>query len=98
MALQLRDYQISPGYLDDFVRAWSTHIRPLREELGFRVVAAWRADDEHRFVWLLSHPGSVAEFEAADAAYYSSPQRTAFDPDPVQWIVKNRTTFVTELD
>ena len=91
--LQLRDYRIAPGHLDDFLAAWSTGVRPLRAKFGFDVQAAWVVPGEDRFVWLMAYrgPGSFVE---ADAAYYASPERRALEPDPAQWIVENRTTFL----
>ncbi|MDQ2934328.1 MAG: NIPSNAP family protein [Chloroflexota bacterium] len=98
MATQLRDYRLAPGRLDDFIDVWRRGVRPLRERLGFAVVGAWRVDGEDRFVWLLSRPGSAEEFTAAGPAYYASPERAALDPDPAEWIVENRTSFVTDVD
>ena len=41
-------------------------------------------------------PGHAEDFEAADRAYYSSPERAAFDPDPVRHLDPERieTTFL----
>lgn len=95
---QLRDYRIADGHLEDFVNAWRSGVRPLRERLGFRVEAAWTVPAESRFVWILALDGPVAAFEERDATYYVSPERRALDPDPAQWIVENRHAFVDPVD
>ena len=89
---QLRDYQIAPGRLDDFVTAWEQGVLPLRRAAGFEV-QAWTVPGESRFVWLLAYDGPDS-FAAADEAYYAAPARTALDPDPAQWIVDQRTLML----
>jgi hypothetical protein len=41
MVTELRDYRIADGHLGEFVAAWSSGVRPLRERAGF-------ATAEHR--------------------------------------------------
>ena len=89
---QLRDYEIARGRLDDFVEAWTRGVLPLRRAAGFEV-RAWTVPGESRFVWLLGYDGP-GTFEAADAAYYDSPERAALDPDPAQWIVEDRKAML----
>ena len=55
-AVQLREYRIREGELDRFVALWEQQLAPLRRSLGFEVLGAWTAPEEHRFIWLLSHP------------------------------------------
>ena len=38
------------------------------------------------FIWVLGYDGDEG-FAAADAAYYASGERNAFDPDPARLIV-----------
>lgn len=92
---QLRVYRISAGHLEDFVRAWTSGVRPLRRAFGFES-EAWADVGADRFVWLLRYqgPGTFAE---ADGLYYASPERLALDPDPAQWIVGNETYDLVEL-
>jgi hypothetical protein len=85
---QLRVYTLAPGAIDEFVREWTEKIRPLRLRFGFSIVGPWAAEDGVTFVWILGHDG---DFEAADAAYYGSPERAAFEPDPARHIVEERT-------
>lgn len=85
--MQIREYRIAPGRLDDFVAQWTDHVVPLRRAHGFEIVGAWAIHSESRFVWVLSHPGP-GTFEDADAAYYASSDRTSLDPDPATLIVE----------
>jgi hypothetical protein len=96
-ATQLRDYRIVAGELDRFVEEWRTQLAPLRRACGFEVAGAWTIPDEDRFVWLLVHPDGWGAFEAADARYFASPERRAFDPDPARLIVDQRNTRLTAV-
>jgi hypothetical protein len=92
--VELRDYRVAEGHLDEFIAAWRSGVVPLRESHGFRVDGAWVARTERRFVWLLSLDADQAEFERRNEAYYSDPARKALSPDPAQWIEAQSTTFV----
>ncbi len=96
MRLQLRVYRAKPGELDAFVREWRELVVPLREHLGFRVHGAWRYEDGETFAWLLAYEGDGA-FEEADARYYASPERRAFDPDPARHLAEVDTRFVEPI-
>ena len=93
---QLRDYRVDPADWDRFIDAWQRQVPPLRATHGF-TVEAWMAPAEGRLLWLLSHPGSVEEFEAADRAYYDSPARLGFDPDPRSFLTRSEHHFVERL-
>jgi hypothetical protein len=96
-ATQLRDYRIVAGELDRFVDEWSTQLAPLRRRCGFEIAGAWTVPDEHRFIWLLVHPDGWDAFEAADARYFASRERRAFDPDPARLIEEQRNTPLTDI-
>ncbi|HEY4413807.1 MAG TPA: hypothetical protein VGN06_12475, partial [Gaiellaceae bacterium] len=66
-------------------------VRALRESLGFTVLGPWVGEDD-RFVWLIGHD----DLEAADAAYYASPERTALDPDPARLLAEVQTFLLEE--
>jgi hypothetical protein len=93
---QLRDYLIQPGALTQWVKEWTEKVRPLREQLGFKVVGAWAIDDENRFIWILSWEGA-GTFEDADRAYYESPARAALLPDPARLIVSSEHRFMRRV-
>jgi hypothetical protein len=86
MVTELRDFRIAEGSLDRWVEEWRAGVAPLRRALGFSIDGAWTVVDGSRFVWLLSHPGDWEAFEAADRAYYDSPQRASLDPNPARLI------------
>ena len=97
VATELRDYRIVQGALDQWVDEWRRRIAPLRRELGFTIDGAWTAEDDSRFVWLLSYPGGWEAFEAADRAYYHSPQRTSLDPNPARLIENQAISRLAEV-
>lgn len=71
---QLRIYTLQPGVFDEFYAYWKANIVPAREASGFRILAAWRRPESDEFIWIVRWP-EESSFEAADAAYYESPQR-----------------------
>lgn len=97
MVTQLRDYRIADGELDRFVDEWRSQIAPLRHARGFSIDGGWTVPNESRFIWLLSHPGDWIAFTAADEAYYASPERTGFDPDPARLIENQRNVRLLEV-
>jgi hypothetical protein len=84
----VRIYEVKQGALDDWLREWRELVVPLRERFGFRVRDAWVANDGGTFVWVLEHDGD--DFEAANAAYYDSPERAALEPDPARHLASVR--------
>lgn len=98
MATELRDYRIVEDSLDQWVEEWRTRIAPIRRELGFTIERAWKVEDEGRFVWLLTYPGDWQAFEAADRAYYDSPQRKSLDPNPARLIGEQSVAKLTEIE
>lgn len=98
MTIQLRDYRIHPGELDRFVAEWRERLAPLRRSFGFEIPGAWTIPEEDRFVWLLAHADGWDAFEEADAAYFASPQRASFDPDPARLIDAQRNVRLTEVE
>src|SRR5919204_1829545 len=96
MQEQLRIYTIEPGELAEWIEEWRRHVAPLRERLGFKVVAAWTIEETNQFVWILRFDG--ADWKAADVAYYASPERTAMTPDPARHIAKAEQWFIRRAD
>ena len=98
VATELRDYRIVHGELDHWVEEWRSRIAPIRRELGFTIERAWTVDEDSRFVWLLSYPGDWEAFEAADRAYYDSPQRTSLEPNPARLIEDQVISRLAEVE
>ena len=90
---QLRSYMIKAGQLDRFTEVWSKNVRPLRVKKGFVIEGAWKIPSEERFVWIVSYDKPDG-WEAANKAYYESPERKAMDPDPASFIVGQSTSFI----
>ena len=90
MAYQLRDYDVKPGVFDEFIREWAANIVPLRRKFGFTVEGAWANTERTRFVWMLSRD----DFEAADRAYYASPERAGLTPDIARHLTRIDTTLL----
>jgi hypothetical protein len=87
MDFQLREYTIEAGKLDDFVREWRELVLPLRVSLGFSIFGPWVEREANGFVWIVGYEGDI---QAANDAYYSSPERAAMDPDPARLVVESR--------
>jgi hypothetical protein len=97
MELVLRIYTIKPGELEEWIAEWREHVLPLRRRLGFEVLGAWVSEETSTFTWLLGYDGPDG-IEAANAAYYDSPERAALDPDPARHIAEARQLPVRALD
>jgi hypothetical protein len=79
MDVELRDYVVPPGRLDDWIRAWSHGVMPIRERWGLHLLGAWANRPHDRFVWVLGHygPGRLHSPEAARAAHTRSGREPA---------------------
>lgn len=97
MELVLRIYTIRAGEMEEWIAEWRAHVVPLRRRLGFTVLGAWVSEEESTFTWLLGYDGPDG-LEAANAAYYHSPERAALDPDPARHIAEARQLAVQALD
>lgn len=96
MTVQLRIYAIKPGKMDAFLKGWIGDVYPLRRKHGFRIPGAWAIQETNTFVWLLEYDGPEG-FEAKDAAYYASEDRTSLDPDPATHVEKAEQRFVRTI-
>ncbi len=97
MTSQLRIYRIADGEMDSFVELWRTHIVPAREAYGFCVQGAWTTQDGAEFAWIVSHDGPEG-FEAADRAYYASPERAALPRDPAEYLQDVQLRLMDKVD
>ena len=88
---QLRMYRVREGELDEWLREWREQVLPLRRGQGFEVLGPWVGEDG-LFVWLIGHD----DLEAANAAYYDSPERAALDPDPARHLSDVQTWLLEE--
>jgi hypothetical protein len=81
MEIQLRDYRIQPGHMDDWIAGWKGGVVPLRQQEGFQIIGAWVDRPHDRFVWLVGYSGADG-FEAAEARYHALPERLSQHPNP----------------
>ncbi|HLY35570.1 MAG TPA: NIPSNAP family containing protein [Candidatus Limnocylindria bacterium] len=98
MTIELRDYAIAAGHLDQFVEEWRQQVVPIRRAHGYRIEAAWKVPAEDRFVWLLSLGVPASEWEARNDVYYADPARLAVDPDPARLVEAQRRVLVEAVD
>jgi hypothetical protein len=92
MQWQLRLYRAKAGELEAFVREWREQVLPLRRAKGFDVLGPWVSED-NRFVWIVGHEN----LQAADAAYYESPERESIDPDPARHLAETEHLLLEEV-
>lgn len=91
--VQLRRYRLQPGSLDAFLDAWRAAC-VVRAQYGFTVEYAVADRDHDGFVWAVSAEG---DFEAADRAYYDSPERAALAVDPASYVAEKWLTMVERV-
>jgi hypothetical protein len=81
MEIQLRDYRIRKGHMDDWIAGWKRGIAPVREQEGLVIVGAWVDRSHDRFVWLVGYSGADG-FVSAEDRYHASAARLALHPNP----------------
>jgi hypothetical protein len=96
MTNQLRIYTINRDKLDEFAQVWKQGVYPLRKKLGFTVSGVWMNRQTNQFIWVVSYNGPKT-WEEMEKAYYSSPERQAMNPDPMQYIARIETYFVESV-
>ena len=87
MVSQLRIYTINRGMMDSWLKVFEEHIRPLHSKYGMPVERTWVSADRTDFVWIRSFQ-NAEEIAEKEAAYYSSPERTALGDLPTSHIAK----------
>ncbi|RZU64873.1 hypothetical protein EV379_1184 [Microterricola gilva] len=91
---QLRHYTTVPEHFDGFVAWWARTLPPLRARHGFAVESAYGIRDRHQFIWVVSHPGDRAAFEAAERRYADAADRAAAFAGIPNWMETMDITFV----
>lgn len=72
---QLRCYSLTANELAPFVSWWQANIVPLRHRLGFAIPFGYVDSEQNMFTWCVCHPGSEADFAAAEERYNAEPER-----------------------
>ena len=96
MELQLRDYRILAGHMDDWIAGWERGIVPLRRQEGFEIVGAWVDRPHDRFVWVVGYAGAEG-FEAAEERYHASAARLGLDPNPSDFVESATLDMVADV-
>jgi len=96
MEIEVRDYRIRHGHMDDWIAGWRAGVVPLREAAGFRILGAWVDREHDRFFWVIGYSGADG-FAAANDRYYDSQERASLDPDPADLIVDATKTAVERV-
>src|SRR5690242_6504164 len=94
--LQIREYTVKPGEMQEWLSEWRSKILPLRQSFGFEVLGAWTVDGTDQFIWIISYKGPKS-WEKANDDYYSSPERKAMDPDPARHLAKTDMRMMTAV-
>ena len=93
---QLRIYTVDPATSEEWVGLFYAHIVPLREQYGFSVDASYLSEDGGRFVWVTSHDCPDG-WDAAEGAYYASPERGALPFKPSDYISAHDISMVAPV-
>ena len=96
MVSQLRIYTINRGMMDSWLKLFEEHIRPLHKRLGIPVEATWVNADRTEFLWVRSFD-SVDQIAEKEAAYFSSPERTALADIPTSHIAKMEVRVIEKV-
>ena len=96
MTSQFRLYTINKGELQQFADEWNQTVRPLRIVRGYKIPEAWLITERNQFAWILRYPGPRT-WDEMERAYYASPARLAFDPDPARLIARAEQYFMKSV-
>jgi hypothetical protein len=91
MDVYLRDYDVNPGLMPEFLESWRTRVLRLRERCGFTLLGAWADEAIGRFVCVLGYagPGSI---DAADERYQALPEHQPIAEESHRLIKEARIT------
>ena len=95
--VQLRQYDIIPGTMDDFVAWFTADVIPMRIDYGYRVEFAYIDREANAVTWAVSLPGDEAEFSRIDEEYKVSPERAAVFEGVPKRISGSKLSFVEVL-
>ena len=87
MVSQLRIYTINPGMMDEWLKMFEEHIRPVHSKLGMPVERTWVNTEANEFVWVRSFR-SAEEIKSKEESYFASPERKALGDSPQKLIAK----------
>ena len=97
MDVYLRDYDINPGHMPDFLENWWTRVLRLRESCGFTLLGAWADEASDRGVCVLGYAGP-ADIEAADERYQALFEHQSIAQESNRLVKKARITRLAAVD
>jgi hypothetical protein len=68
MQAQIRIYTINKVELDTFITHFHEETKPLHEQVGWPIVAAWVNRPQNEFIWIRTYEGA-ADLEAKTQAF-----------------------------
>ena len=95
-ATHLRLFTIDKGRLDEFSDAWVKTVYAQRTKMGMKIPFAAKIPATNQFLWLITYSGSEP-FEKIEQAYYNSPERKQYSPDPQRWIARNEPSILVPV-
>jgi hypothetical protein len=95
-ATHLRLFTIDKGRLDEFSDAWVKTVYAQRTKMGMKIPFAAKIPATNQFVWLITYSGREP-FEKIEQAYYNSPERKQYSPNPQQWIARNEPAILVPV-
>ena len=97
MDVYLRDYDINPGLMTEFLEYWWTRVLPLRERCGFTLLGAWTDEASDRFVCVLGYAGPGV-IEAADEHYHARFEHQSIAQESYRLTKEARITRLAAVD
>jgi hypothetical protein len=89
MIYQIRQYDIHPGKMPEWVTLFERHLRPIHDRLGIPIIGAWEPVSGNTFIWIRSFDNEAA-IATQEAAYFASPERQALGSQPQALILATR--------
>lgn len=97
MLFELRQYEIKPGMLDEWVRLFEDEIAPFQIAKGMVVCGSFvGAEDPSVFVWLRRFVDEAERVRLYEAVYQSDTWKNEFSPR-VGALINRETIHVTRL-
>ncbi len=97
MEVYLREYDINPGLMPEFLESSWARVLPLRERCGFTLLGAWADEASDRFVCVLGYAGP-GDIDAADAHYQALPEHQPIAQESYRLVKEARITRLAALE
>ena len=95
MVYQLRQYDIHPGLMSQWLEVFYQHIKPLHDRLGIPIIGAWQSSEQGSFIWIRAFD-NASVIARTEAAYFAAPERQALGDLPQKLIASMTITVMTD--